>query len=356
MTGIPQTGGPAFPDPWIRLQRLTREEPARRFLEAAYERANVPSPKRSAYRNAESLAALIRQAESVFRPPVPHSPWLEPMLAYYGSMSLLKAWILSVHPEYPESTAVLRHGLSTRKKKKEPFHLFEDEVKVRKEGLVPLLAAMTNATDCIGETYKFGELAASLADMVSIHRAITGKSPLVPLKFAPFPSGSKAEHRTLILLPEPVLDSLKLTPAALARKVARITGWELTVADPPVKDGTVRFVRTLKGDAGTGNMDGSLSVLRENERGDHYLWIGNDRPVTPVPELLSRFMLLFSLCMLCRYDPPLWGEIALGTVREEGVWVRRFLDLTALRIPRLVLAKLEEAADWREPAEFPAGD
>jgi hypothetical protein len=335
---------------WNELLYLSREEPARRYLEETYSQADPLHPKRAAFRNAEPFAAYIRQAESVFCSPLPHSPWLEPMLLYYGTMSLMKAWILSRRPEYPESTSVLRHGLSTRKRKKEPYSLFDDEVKVQKDGLFPLAARILGADGCIGDVYKVRDLAALIPDLRELYARLTGQTPLVPVYF----EEGKAPHEeygkgSLLLIEEAVLDRMKLTPSALARRIGREVqdGIRIFAAEPPVAGGWVRL--TWHEPDGTGpSRSGSRfrhPGLYENERGDHYLWLGNDRPVTPVPELLSHLMLLFSLCMLCRYDPPLWGEIALGTIREEGVWTRRFLDLARRRIPNLILRELRAETD-----------
>ncbi len=57
------------------------------------------------------------------------------MLLFYGISQLFKACLLTIDPNYPESTTVLAHGVTTRKRKKQGYQFLEDEVKVQKNGL-----------------------------------------------------------------------------------------------------------------------------------------------------------------------------------------------------------------------------
>ena len=42
---------------------------------------------------------------------------IQPMLLFYGISQLFKACLLTIDPNYPESTTVLAHGVTTRKRK-----------------------------------------------------------------------------------------------------------------------------------------------------------------------------------------------------------------------------------------------
>lgn len=62
-----------------------------------------------------------------------HAPLsIKPVLLFYGMVQLLKACLLTVDADYPESTSVLAHGVSTRKRKKQGYEFLDDEVKVQK--------------------------------------------------------------------------------------------------------------------------------------------------------------------------------------------------------------------------------
>ncbi|MEM5590682.1 YaaC family protein [Niallia circulans] len=42
---------------------------------------------------------------------------IQPILLFYGLVHLIKACLLTIDPNYPNSTSVLAHGVSTRKLK-----------------------------------------------------------------------------------------------------------------------------------------------------------------------------------------------------------------------------------------------
>ncbi len=58
------------------------------------------------------------------------------MLLFYGMSQLFKACLLTIDPNYPESTTVLAHGVTTRKRKKQGYQFLEDEVKVQKKWII----------------------------------------------------------------------------------------------------------------------------------------------------------------------------------------------------------------------------
>jgi len=70
----------------------------------------------------------------------------------------MKALILSRTPDYPQNTSVLRHGLSTRKRKKSLFRFRDEEVRVQKEGLFPLLLGLFGIWGLEGEVLFMKEL------------------------------------------------------------------------------------------------------------------------------------------------------------------------------------------------------
>src|SRR5699024_3844942 len=55
----------------------------------------------------------------------------------YGMIHLLKAALLTTRPNYPESTSMLAHGVSTRKRKRRNYTFMDDEVKTQYKGLFP---------------------------------------------------------------------------------------------------------------------------------------------------------------------------------------------------------------------------
>src|SRR5699024_10675643 len=62
---------------------------------------------------------------------------VQPIMYFYGMVHLLKAVLLTKRPDYPETTKVLAHGVSSRKRKKQHYTFINDEVKIQHNGLFP---------------------------------------------------------------------------------------------------------------------------------------------------------------------------------------------------------------------------
>jgi len=323
---------------------LEKEETARSFLKQKYKQLGLPHSERDAYKNIFPFTTYIRQALSLFRSANEQDLWSKPLLLYYGMMSLAKAWILTVQPDYPQSASVLRHGLSTRKRKKERFRLIHDEVRVQREGLFPLMAEKLGCPVESGTVYTAQELVAMLPDLADDYRRITGEPRWIPISFFEHESRPGSARSGTFVMPEHVLDRFHLTPAAFANRlnapVQNLISFRFLA---PEGQRNLRFAWETAVDSQTAS---SRPIPFEhpwfsvNKTGDHYLWLGNHRPFYPLPELLAQWMLLFMLSMLCRYDPPLWGEIMIDHVYAEKTLIEELLLTVEERFPAIVLDKI----------------
>src|SRR5699024_2550653 len=59
------------------------------------------------------------------------------MFYLYGIVHLLKASLIAIRPYYPESTKMLVHGVSSRKRKKKQYSFLKDDVKIQYHGIFP---------------------------------------------------------------------------------------------------------------------------------------------------------------------------------------------------------------------------
>lgn len=307
---------------------LENEEMARAFLKQKYTQLGITCPDRVAYNNIFSFTTYIRQACTFFQTARHQDLWSKPLLLYYGMMSLAKAWVLTILPQYPQSTAVLRHGLSTRKRKKEHFRIIQDEVRVQKEGLFPLVAEKLGVNIEAGTIYTVKDLLAMIPDLTDDYDRIVGERLWIQIPFFEHKKKQEDVYTGTFLLPDSVLDQFHLTPEAFTNKLN-------TVHDEIV----FRFVKN------NGNQHlcfawESPKHFRHpwfsiNKKGGDTLWIGNHRPL--LPELLVQWMLLFLLSMLCRYDPPLWGEIMMDHIYAEKTLIEELLYLVEERFPAIML-------------------
>ena len=91
---------------------------------------------------------------------------LKPILLFYGYIHFIKAIVLTEDPEYPETTTVLAHGITSRKRKKQQYRFLQDEVKVQKNGLFSHFSDLVfHVKHIIGEKYKMEDLLVQIPEL-----------------------------------------------------------------------------------------------------------------------------------------------------------------------------------------------
>ncbi|MBA4494123.1 YaaC family protein [Paenactinomyces guangxiensis] len=330
---------------WEEYLFYENERWARKFLKQKYDRLGVEHPDRAAFKNVQAFITYLKQAKAIFLSLRQNSLWVQPLLLYYGMMSLLKALVLTLDTNYPHSSSVLRHGLSTRKRKKEQFCFLKDEIRVQKEGLFPLAAKLLQNPVPAGESYTAQDLLGCIPELQSSCRRIFHAPTLIPVEF---PTGEEEREKPggmPFSLDESILDLLHLTPASFLERLNRPLPHPLFMLDmPEMWQGRLRLIwkhprvpHVWKWEKGFDH-----PWFYDNNKGGYYLWIDNNRPAEPLSEILLHYMLLFSLSMLCRYEPPLWGELIHSPVSEDAVLVQQLLKLVPRKFPHLVLNQLRE--------------
>lgn len=305
---------------------LENEEVAHAFLKQKYSKLKIPHPEREAYNQTFSFTTYIRQGYHLFQTARHHDLWSKPLLLYYGMMSLAKAWVLTILPQYPQSTAVLRHGLSTRKRKKERFRILQDEVRVQKEGLFPLIVEKMGTIIETGSIYTAKDLLAMLPGLSDDYCRVIGERLWLPILF--FKEEKEGSlYKGSFLLSETVLNHFHLTPEAFTHK--------LTAACNGILFQFVEYRNHQLYFEWESTKRFNHPWFSINQKGGNFLWIGNHRPL--LPEILAQWMLLFLLSMLCRYDPPLWGEIMMSHHYKEKYIIEELLYLVEDRFPEILL-------------------
>src|SRR5699024_5380496 len=102
-----------------------------------YNQLHIPDAARLSYQNANPFMYNLEHGHVFYTNGKKGDPLLQPIHYFYGMVHLLKAILLSIRPYYPESTKMLAHGVSTRKRKKKQYSFLEDEVKIQHQGLFP---------------------------------------------------------------------------------------------------------------------------------------------------------------------------------------------------------------------------
>ncbi|GAK11978.1 hypothetical protein JCM19039_1704 [Geomicrobium sp. JCM 19039] len=158
-------------EPLDTLQAFTTTDHLQPALQSHYERIGFsdPLPKKYAYANTLPFLHRYLQARRLLASTGQNDVHIQPLLLYYSFTEFMKAIVLFHDPEYPSTTSVLQHGVSTRKRKKKDYRFIDDEVKIQQNGLLPLLnRKMFHVKMNDGERFTMGKLFGELDDLRAI--------------------------------------------------------------------------------------------------------------------------------------------------------------------------------------------
>jgi len=317
---------------WSLFLRLENEPAAKRFLTERYREQGVEKAERAAFLSSQPFRYYLKLGRETIHSIRTCEPLIQPLPAYYGMMHLMKALVLSRVPDYPQNTSVLRHGLSTRKRKKSLFRFRDEEVRVQKEGLFPLLLGLFGIWGLAGEVLPLKELWGLIPELQETYQFLYGRTTLYPIVC----------HDKGVTTPfsftvsETLLDALHLTPAGWIRRLnePRVAGnhtFILLSAD----NGRISF--QLQSDDGKpARPEGVHPWFRTSLTNQTFVYSGENTVCGLLPELLVHYAILFALSMLCRYETPLWAEMNLEGTAEETALIRSFLFLVRVKTPLLV--------------------
>lgn len=318
---------------WDTFVFFENEQTANRFLRTQYEKLNLSDPQRSAYKATAKLIYGIKQAREYYRAAESCDIMTKPLLLYYGMMSLTRAYIAARDPDYPTTTSVLKHGLSTRKLKRDSYQFVDDEIRVQKDGLFVVLHNM------LGGCMFADRQRIVIKDLLSF---IPELSPGFEQLYGP-PSVCEIEERTsdkqiLWDLPRWILHSRGYTRDEFLNLLNRTHNQTQIQAEGPV------FYLT--------DVDppGRIHILHSSPVNEHPLQIHDlsgkaylRYPIENdalIPEISLHFMVMFVLGMLCRYETERWGEMILGFSSQDVYIINEFLNLSMRKFPNLILNEL----------------
>ena len=295
---------------WSMFVYFESEPHVKRFLEKDYQSLYGKDASRFAFQNTQKFIYYIKQGREYYHAASNSNILVKPLLLYYGMVSLLKAVILSSDPAYPAHTRVLQHGITSRKLKKLDYHFSEDEVKVQKEGLFPMVADHLEAGHVISEKFKVRDLLSTIPELRESYEKTYEETTLIPLHISKHVDFSSPI--TTFYLPEHILDNYHLSYESFIHFLNRHNR------------GRAQFVRhTLEAPKGiirinwehpdqihiTDSPKGfENNLFIQDYKGNHFFLL-KDQPSLFLPEMLSHYMVMYILGMLCRYETELWGEI-----------------------------------------------
>jgi hypothetical protein len=285
------------------------------YLKNSYQKNNLENPEQKSYENCYPFLYYLEHGQIYYEQAEKAPLILKPILLFYGLVHLIKACILTIDPAYPETTTVLAHGVSTRKRKKQNYHFFQDEVKFQKNGLFPFMSEkMFHMKHLEGEKVLMEELFQLIPELDQLFFSLEGKRTFAAL----LTDGEQ------FIIPEIILDQYHMSENRfkdfLASKFAE-----------PIEFSNEGLTFKLNNFTHRGT-----SPLKYHLEGDFYALPMRKSDFFHFPELQIHYLLLYNLSMIARYETEWWSELTKMMPNKDYPFIHSFLDVTLQKGPYLI--------------------
>ncbi|MFC4558496.1 YaaC family protein [Virgibacillus kekensis] len=296
---------------------LQSQQTCQDFLYKCYQHLDGVDAATKSYENCNAFMYNMMHGRQFYANGKKLNTLLKPILFFYGMVHLLKANLLTIRPDYPESTTILAHGVSTRKRKKKDYTFMGDEVKVQHNGLFPYFSEhLFKQLRVPFEKIKMDLLFGLIPEMDSLF-TMQGERRMVPV--------GDIGGATL-RFPDSLLDHYHLTVNTFIERIRPFL--------PTIKNiEQTNSAAVIKLDSPLTANSGPFYVHSQ----DKTLYFPAAREqFIPVSEVMVHYLLLFNLSMLCRYEPEWWGDLLSSKSEADYPFIVHFLEVTAEKIPHLL--------------------
>ncbi|UFT99435.1 YaaC family protein [Radiobacillus kanasensis] len=291
---------------------------AQQFLQKTYRKQNIEEADTYSFQNSYRFLYYIEHGHTFYQTAKQSPLTVQPILLFYGMVHLIKACLLTQRPEYPENTAVLAHGVSTRKRKKQDYSFLQDEVKVQQKGLFPYFSKYLFHVDYVNmEKSNMEQLFASIPEMTDMFYFLRQEHSLVKV-------GDREEN--ILMFPEYLLDYYHLTENTFKTRLEKDLGEIDIQKREKLYDVQLHQTRPALS-------KGPLLLHREQMA--YYFPIKRHYYHT-YDEVMIHYLLLYNLSMICRYETEWWGDLLHTKANEDFPFIKEFLKITADKIPFLL--------------------
>lgn len=295
---------------------LQSQSSTQRYLYNCYRHLEIDDAERKSYENCNTFMYCLDHGIQYYKAGEKLDMLIKPVMLFYGMTHLLKASLLTCRPEYPESTTVLAHGVSTRKRKRKNYSFLEDEVKVQHHGLFPYFSE---------HLFDLKPLSFEKISMMSLLRLIPelntffhfgNKRNLIPI----------GNHEGIRLeIPKQLCDDYHLTEKALLNRLTPFLP-DVKKSDSNTEMIMLNLEEPIKGEAGPFRIAMDKTIYLPTKRELFF----------PISEIMIHYLLLYNLSMLSRYEAEWWGELITTKPDLDFPFISRFLMITQEKIPYLI--------------------
>ena len=307
------------------------------LLLKAYSRSKFADADKKSYDNCYPFIYYLEHGQNYYQLAASAPISIKPVLLFYGMVQLLKACLLTVDPQYPESTSVLAHGVSTRKRKKQSYEFSQDEVKVQKSGLFTHFSEkMFHVKHLDGEKYSMDQLLRRLPEMSKLYSLHYQSDHFCKI--------DKVTDRK-ITIPTTILDDYHMTLRRFEDFVLEMFPVQFTLDkdEQRTNEGPQQKMTFLLANEHTEyltplNCSPLLFHLYEES---YYLPKSRDN-LTKLPEVMIHYLLLYNLSMISRYETEWWSELLHSYSSNDYPFINQFLSISTEKVPYLLFQFLEK--------------
>lgn len=300
---------------WKNYSSFFSAENTQSFLKNKYAKLGLTNSDQKGFENCYAFIYYLEHGQIYYKQAESSPLILKPILLFYGLVHLIKACILTINPSYPENAAVLAHGVTTRKRKKQNYQFFHDEIKFQKNGLFPYMSEMMFGIKQLeGDKMPMDELLRLIPELDSLFQELEGIHTFMILE--------KKDDKFVI--PEKILDHYHMSSNRFSDFLQSKFGNQFDFAS----DG-LSFVlpdRSLK----------FPSPLKYNLEQESFAFSLHRSPFFHFPELLIHYLLLYNLSMIARYETEWWGELTKMMSTKDFPFIESFLRITTQKSPYLI--------------------
>ncbi|WP_010531261.1 YaaC family protein [Lentibacillus jeotgali] len=304
------------------LTYLQSQQTAREYLYNCYSRLGVVDASVKSFENCNKFIHYLDHGLRFYENGRQMETLMQPILFFYGMVHLLKAALLTTRPDYPESTAILAHGVSSRKRKKRHYTFLDDEVKIQQNGLFPYFSEhFFSIRRSPFEKIKMEQLFSLIPEM----------SPLFKLHQTDKMIKIGNVETACLQFPTLLLDNFHLTANTFIKRIKPYL--------PPIKHTETKtdFLRVNL--AAPFSPASASPFFTDMQNRIIYFPLHRDQ-FLPTAEIMIHYLLLYNLSMLCRYEPEWWGELLTSRPDADYPFIKHFLSITAEKMPKALGERL----------------
>lgn len=308
---------------WERLLSYHSTQTIQKKLERSYQLSSYDNASGLSYDNCYRFIYFLKHGENFFKQADQSPHAIQPILLFYGISQLIKACLLIVDPEYPSTSSVLAHGVSSRKRKKQQYQFLKDEIKIQRNGLFSHVAKHLFHIDHLeAEKYSMEQLLKQIAEMKDVFIFHLSDNPLIKI------SSDKLGH---LALTEDIAQSFHMSVNRLGEFIKERYQYNIEREE--------ENNLYLKNNHTNPSVQLSPFLYHIDERA---YYLPNTRELlSNLPEILVHYLLLYNLSMISRYETEWWYELLLGATNDDYPFILRYMEIAKRKIPFFILEFLE---------------